>query len=298
MGKWRRVGLVIRPNKSLSWMQTHCMMPTPLHLYDDVYKIFFGSRNSENQSSIGYAIIDLNDPTEIIEYSREPVLSPGRLGTFDDNGVLPSCVVTVEGSQYLFYVGFKPGGTTRMDLFGGLALSEDSGKSFLRWSEAPILGRNKVNPFINTAPWVVKYRGEYLMYYVAGVEWIDKDLPRYNIQIASSKNCLDWDRKGKVVIDFENHENALARPYVILEDGLLKMWFSSKGKNYRFKYADSTDGVNWSRKRIDFYSSSSLSKIDNEMTCYPVFLRNKEKSYVLYNGNNYGLEGICLAIKD
>ena len=298
MGKWRRVGLVIRPNKNLSWMQTHCMMPTPLHLYDNVYKIFFGSRNSENQSSIGYAIIDLNDPTEIIEYSREPVLSPGRLGTFDDNGVLPSCVVTVEGSQYLFYVGFKPGGTTRMDLFGGLALSEDSGKSFSRWSEAPILGRNKVNPFINTAPWVVKYRGEYLMYYVAGVEWINKDLPRYNIQIASSKNCLDWDRKGKVVIDFENQENALARPYVILEDGLLKMWFSSKGKNYCFKYADSTDGVNWNRKKIDFYSSSSLPKIDNEMTCYPTFLKNKETSYVLYNGNNYGLEGICLAIKD
>lgn len=298
MSKWRRVGLVIRPNKNLIWMQTHCMMPTPLHLYDNVYKIFFGSRNSENQSSIGYAIIDLNDPTEIIEYSREPVLSPGRLGTFDDNGVLPSCVVTVEGSQYLFYVGFKPGGTTRMDLFGGLALSEDSGKSFSRWSEAPILGRNKVNPFINTAPWVVKYKDEYLMYYVAGVEWINKDLPRYNIQIASSKNCLDWDRKGKVVIDFENQENALARPYVISEDGLLKMWFSSKGKNYRFKYAESTDGVNWNRKKIDFYSSSSLPKIDNEMTCYPTFLKNKEKSYVFYNGNNYGLEGICLAIKD
>ena len=58
-------------------------------------------------------------------------------------------------------------------------------ESFTRWSEAPIIERCRVNPFINTAPWVIQGEDKLLMYYVAGTEWIHEDLPRYNIQIAT-----------------------------------------------------------------------------------------------------------------
>ena len=71
----------------------------------------------------------------------------------------------------MYTIGFKPGGTTRMDLFGGLAISQDNGKTFSRWTEAPIIERNKKNPYINTAPWVLKIKNNFVMYYVAGIEW-------------------------------------------------------------------------------------------------------------------------------
>ena len=148
--KWQKKGLVIQPDPEIWWMQTHCMLPTPYHLENSLYRIYFAGRNEKNQSHIGYAVIDLNDPELVIEYSKNAVLSPGRLGTFDDNGVLPSCLIPIGDEIYMYIIGFKPGGTTRMDLFGGLAVSQNNGVMFQHWSEAPIIGRNRINPFINT----------------------------------------------------------------------------------------------------------------------------------------------------
>ena len=188
--KWQKKGLIITPTKCHDWIQTHAMLPTPLQVDGSIYRIYFGSRNNLNQSSIGYVLIDLNEPDKIIGYSENPVLSPGRLGTFDDNGVLPSCLLAQGSDITMYTIGFKPGGTTRMDLFGGAAKSTDNGKVFTRLSEAPILERNSVNPFINTAPWVIKLPQYFRMYYVAGIEWVTPDLPRYNIQTAISQDGI------------------------------------------------------------------------------------------------------------
>ena len=179
-------GAINIPYHLMSGHHSHAMLPTPFHLYGSIYKIYFAGRNSSNQSSIYHCTVDITDPTTVLEYSELPVLKPGRIGTFDDNGVLPSCAIRVGDDIYLYTIGFKPGGTTRMDLFGGLAISTDDGKTFERWSEAPIIERSRVNPFINTAPWVIKSNDRFLMYYVSGVSWIHPDLPRYNIQIADS----------------------------------------------------------------------------------------------------------------
>src|SRR3546814_7273145 len=67
------------------------------------------------------------------------------------------------------------------------------------------------------------------MYYVAGVGWRHRDLPRYNIQYATSRDGLHWHRDGTVAIDFASDaENALARPFVLKEDGRYRMWFRSE----------------------------------------------------------------------
>ena len=292
---WQKHGLVVLPDSSSDWRHSHAMLPTPLKIHDTTFKIFFASRNKLNQSFISYAIIDIANPTQVLEYSSAPVVSPGRLGTFDDNGVLPSCALHVNDQLFLYTIGFKPGGTTRMDLFGGLTISKDEGKTFSRWSEAPILERNRVNPFINTAPWVVYHVDKYMMYYVSGVEWIHKDLPRYNIQIATSLDGLDWSREGQVVIDFKDGENALARPYVLIDNGIFRMWFSAKGQFYLPCYAESTDGFNWERYDDAVTIKPTKNGPDDEMICYPVVLKNRDQHIMFYNGNGYGKNGICLA---
>ena len=44
-----------------------------------------------------------------------------------------------------------------MHLFGGLAISYDGGITpFIRWSAAPIIERSQINPFLNTAPFVIE----------------------------------------------------------------------------------------------------------------------------------------------
>ena len=293
------MGLIVKPDGKQSWQRSHAMLPTPLQLSDSVYRIYFGSRNEFNQSIVNYVELDLKNPCEILNRASSPVLLPGRLGTFDDNGVLPSCIIQQEKTMWMHHIGFKPGGTTRMDLFGGLCLSSDGGETFERWSEAPILERNRHNPFINTAPWVIPYGEGFRMYYVSGVEWVNRDLPRYNIQTAYSKDMYSWIREGQVAIDFAEGENALARPYVVEEDGIFRMWFSSKGSYYVPQYAESEDGINWTRdpEGAGLLPSGS-SGYDEEMICYPIVLKHDGRHFAFYNGNGYGIQGICLAIED
>jgi hypothetical protein len=233
----------------------------------------------------------------LIEYAKEPALTIGDLGCFDDNGVTPSCIITVGSRKYFYYIGWNQGATVRMHLFGGLAMSEDGGKNFTRFSKAPIIERNKVNPLLNTSPFVLFDSGIWRMYYVAGVEWVHKDLPRYNIQYAESRDGFEWERTGHVCIDFSSPEEvALARPYVLLENGIYKMWFSHKGIEYRMGYAESLDGKNWFRRDDIVDLTVSDSGWDDTMVEYPCIFKHDNYSFFLYNGNNYGIDGIGWAV--
>ena len=297
---WIKRGLIFK-STSAYWMKSYAMVPTVEYISGSIYKIYFASRNDFNQSLIGYFVINL-DNLEILEVSKEPVLAPGKLGTFDDNGVLPSSIININGSKYMYYIGFKPGGTTRMDLFGGLSIFK-SENELVRWSEAPIIERCKVNPYINTAPFVIEARenstAKYFMYYVAGCGWIHKDLPKYNIQIAFSNNGLEWKRDGKVCIDFKNDDEiALARPYVLWHDGKYHMWFSYKGEAYRIGYAISDNGIDWLRCDAvgGMLNSKQEGDFDSEMVAYACVVPHKNQFFMFYNGNNYGVEGIGLAL--
>jgi len=302
--KWKKLGKIFKPQTYKWWMRTHAMNPMPVLINGGpIVRVYFSGRDEHNRSQIGWLILNLNNPNEIIEVSEEPVIPLGRLGTFDDNGVAPISMVDVKDKKYLYYVGFKPGGTTRMDLFGGLAISEDQGLSFERYSEAPILERSKINPFINTAPFVLKERDLWRMYYVGGVEWIHKDLPRYNIQYATSSDGLEWKRGGHVCIDFASkEEHALAKPWVIKENDVYKMWFgykgdASKGGAYVIGYAESKDGFNWIRN--DDYAGIDCSKSgwDSEMIEYATVVIYQDRKYMFYNGNAYGRDGFGLAVQ-
>jgi len=278
------------------------MIPVPEKLEGSLYKIYYSGRDDRNISHIGYIIIDLNNINNIQKISADPILKPGEIGCFDDNGVTPSCVIKTNNKIYLYYIGWNPGHNVRMHLFGGLAVSKDNGETFKRYSRAPIIERCKENPFLNTAPFVIKEQEEWLMYYVSGVEWIHKDLPRYNIQIATSDDGLEWKRDGTIAIDFkDDNEMALARPWVIKDDDIYKMWFSFKGdwnrdSHYRLGYAESTDGINW--ERMDECVGITVSKDgwDSEMIEYAAVVKYKEHYYMFYNGNDYGKNGIGVAI--
>ena len=299
ISKWVKRGLIVRPDPRLRWAKTHCMVPTPHILGSGLIRLYFSGRDEQNRSHIGHATLDLNADAKLIDYAAEPVLAPGELGCFDDNGVTPSCVIKVDGRLHLYYIGWNPGSTVRLHLFGGLAISEDGGNSFQRWSRAPVIERSRTDPFLNTAPWVVRAEDEYRMYYVSGCGWLNPDLPRYNIKLARSAEGKLWHRNGHVCIDFKDvTENALARPYVVFEDGIWKMWFGHKGANYRLGYAESADGIEWERRDELAGIDVSASGFDSEMIEYAAVVRHGGQRFMFYNGNNYGRDGIALALEE
>ena len=127
---WKKLGLFIEPQRDKWWSLTHAMIPTPEELGQGIFRVYYSGRNANNQSHITWADVDLNEPYHVIGHSDDPILSPGQLGCFDDNGVTPSCVIDLPtGEKALYYIGWNPGSTVRMHLFGGLAISRDGGST-------------------------------------------------------------------------------------------------------------------------------------------------------------------------
>ncbi len=297
---WKKIGKILKPRIDHFWSQSFMSLPCVIEINDEL-RIYYGSRDIKNRSRIGYVAYDLDKSKELYRTSH-PVIELGELGTFDDNGMMP-CSLIKEGDQILmYYVGWNPKSTVRFSFYSGLAISEDGGNNFKRYSKAPILERTNDEPFVNASPMVIKNNNQFIMYYVSGEGWINPELPKYNIKIAISKNGLDWERTGLTAIDFaDNGEHALARPSVLINENKYYMWFSHKGsdydlgENYRLGFAHSEDGFNWKREDKKVKLDLGENDFDNKMICYQYVFKYKNNYYSLYNGNDFGKDGIGLA---
>ncbi len=299
--RWKKIGRVWHTHDKNDWRYNHAMVPVADRVEGDIYRIYYSGRDPQNRSIVGYFLIDLNSPHDILEVSASPVLRPGQLGCFDDNGVTPASVVSIGDRKRLYYIGWRPRSTTRMGLTPGVAESTDGGLTYTRLSRAPILHPTDKEPLqLLTAPFVLKAEAGWRMWYVSGVEWLHPDLPRYNIKSACSVDGVKWEQTGRVAIDFKNpSENALARPCVLKDGKLYRMWFSYKGGEgtYRIGYAESDDSLIWERRDHEAGIDVSRDGWDSEMVEYAFVVRHKGRLHMFYNGNGYGKSGIGLAVE-
>ena len=297
--RWIKKGLIFEPPAGLTWMATHAGLPY-VEQAGSHHRVYFSGRDHEQRALIGYFECDLKHPMKILRVSDKPVLGLGTLGSFDDHGLTNSWIVGADGKKYLYYTGWSLGVTVPFYFYVGLAISEDGGESFQRISPGPILGRNEVDPYMTASPCVRIENGLWRMWYVSCTKWeIENDQPKhhYHIKYAESRDGIHWERKGRVSIDYQSKdEYAIARPCVVEEDGLYKMWYSFRGKSYRIGYAESQDGLTWRRKDEEVGIDVSASGWDSEMIAYPVVFDHQGDRYMLYNGNGYGKTGIGLAI--
>ena len=300
--KWIKKGRIFSPNGDPDWMTTHAWVPTAENIKNDLYRIYFATRNKQNLSQIGYVLIDINKPTEILEVSKMPVLELGPLGAFDDSGVFPSCIVDHDSKKYMYYVGWMQGVKVPFYAALALAISLDGGKTYQKYSRGPLLSRNDVDPYITATADVKIEVGLWKMWYVSGTQWTienNKPKPHYLVKYAESEDGINWKREGKVCIDFKTEdEYAIARPWVIKEDGIYKMWFSYRGERYRIGYAESEDGIDWERKDEQVGIDLAASGWDSEMIACTCVFEHKGSTYMLYNGNNCGKTGIGYAIME
>jgi len=298
--KWIKKGLIVRSMGKQDWMITHAWVPFADRIGEDLYRIYFASRNSQNMSQIGYVELDIKSPEKILYTSEKPVLELGPLGTFDDSAVIPSWIVGHDGKKYLYYIGWMQGERVPYYASLGLAVSSDGGESFSKFSPAPILPKNAIDPYLTASACVLIENGIWRMWYLSGLRWeIVNGIPKsyYRIKYAESRDGINWDRRGIVCIDFQYEgENRIARPCVIKEGSLYRMWYCYAIEKYKIGYAESEDGIVWQRKDDEVGIDVSSSGWDSEMIEYPFVFEHKGRKYMLYNGNNYGEMGIGYAV--
>jgi hypothetical protein len=294
---WVKRGLVLEPPDGLAWATSHAALPALEKFTNGRVAVLFSSRDEEGRARIGRAELSL-DGAETPTIRPDPVLDLGELGRFDDAGVTSSCVVDHLGQRYLYYSGWSRGITVPFYLFAGCALSDGDG--FLRVSPAPILERNEVDPYLTASPWVLVENGRWRMWYVSGTGWrIEDGQPKhwYHVKYAESDDGLTWRRDGRVCIDYRDElEHAIGRPCVVRDPDRYRMWFSVRGDSYRLGYAESEDGLVWTRRDEDVRLDGDGASWDAEMQAYPVVFDVAGRRHMLYNGNDYGRTGIGHAV--
>ena len=280
---------------------THASLSVAEKRSENIYRIYFSPRDSQNRSHIAYFEIDINEPKKILNISEKPVMMPGKLGAFDDSGVMASCVVNHNNKKYLYYLGWNQRVTVPYSNAVGLAQSHDDGETFQRIFDGAIIDRSPAEPYFTASCEVKIENNIWRMWYLSCTGWkIREEIasPFYHIKYAESDDGISWKREGKACIDYKNEEEwATTTPRVIKEDGIYKMWYSYRGvKPYRIGYAESKDGISWERKDDQVGIDVSSEGWDSEMIEYPFIFEHKDSKYLLYNGNEFGLEGLGLAI--
>lgn len=300
--KWVKKGLIYVADGSFGWVKSHAMIPTPEMISEDVIRIYLTFCDEKGIGRIGYIDVSSDNPSNILEVSENPLIDIGRPGTFDENGVLVCSVVRVPaGKKYLYYVGFELGHRIRYRLLTGLAVSVDNGRTFQRVQKTPILERSDKELFFRCGPYCVFESGVFKMWYVAGSSWTEidgKQMPEYTINYMESKDGIKWPEEGRVCIDvMGEHEHGFGRPWVVRDEKGYQMFYSirKKDKGYRLGYAESSDGLIWTRKDHEIGIDVSETGWDSKTVCYSAVLRVYGKTYMFYNGNEFGRTGFGYA---
>jgi predicted GH43/DUF377 family glycosyl hydrolase len=300
--QWEKHGLIFRPDPSRAWMRSHASVPTPLQLDGSLYRVYFSSRDEHNRSHVGFFDVDLNTPDRIIRTSPQPVLAPGPPGCFDGDGVYAECAVRHGEQLRLYTVGVTTGQTRPLFYAAiGLATSTDGGDSFRKHGRAPIMALSEHDPCLVTAPFVMEEGGRWRMWYVSGVSWTREShglQSHYHVKYAESDDGISWRRDGRVCIDFAGpHETNIARLWIVREGHRYLGWYSASGPGgYRIGYAESLDGLAWTRLDDLAGIAPSPSGWDSSAQAYPAVVRYGDRWFMFYNGNSFGRDGIGLAL--
>lgn len=310
---WRRLGRIFNPLEITDrpWLKRFAQAPATL-VFDDIVRVYFSCRpapDAQGQyvSYSAYVDLDRRDLTVIRAIAREPVLTLGGMGTFDEFGTYPLSVIRHNDEIRAYFGGWTRCESVPFNVAIGAASSTDDGKTFTRLGAGPVIGYSPDEPFVMSGPKIRRFNGLWHLYYIAGKKWIMHDgraEPVYTIRMALSEDGINWEKQNRELLPVRLEENECqASPDVTFANGCYHMFFCYRystdyrghEKGYRIGYASSPDGLNWQRDDARAGLDVAADGWDAEMVSYPHILQLDGKTYMFYLGNGVGREGFGLA---
>ena len=311
---WVKKGLVFNPTAipdRPNWMNEFAQAPCTV-IFDDFVRVYFSCRPKPDKagqyvSYSAYVDLDRNNLFNIKRLSEKPILSLGKLGTFDEFGTYPVSVIKHNGEFRGYYAGWTRCESVPFNVAIGYGISKNGGKTFEKIGDGPILSYSPDEPFILSGPKIRRFNDKWYLFYIAGKKWVTangKPEPVYTIRMATSEDGLTWNKINKELIPWRVEENeAQASPDVFFRNGMYHMFFCyrhstnyrGKEKGYRIGYASSPDLINWERDDSRAGIDISEDGFDSEMVAYPHVFELDGKIYMFYLGNHVGKYGFGLA---
>lgn len=313
--RWIKKGLIFDPSKHKLYNNCNEFAQSPQTLvFDDFVRIYFSTRNTDERGQYlsHIAFVDMStDLEKILDISSEAIIELGSLGNFDEHGIFPFSPFQDVNRILAYTCGWSRRISVPVETAIGIAESKDNGRTFQRAGDGPILGPSLKEPFLVGDGFVRKYNDTYYMWYIFGTRWIPatniEPVARvYKIGHAFSKDAINWQRGegDQIIADVLNEDECQALPTVVESGGKYHMIFcfreatdfrKNPQRSYKLGYAYSTDLVTWIRDDNNVGIKPTDGEWDSEMMCYPHLFRVKNKTYLLYNGNEFGKLGFGLA---
>ncbi len=306
--QWIKKGVIYEVDDRLPWAKSHAQIPTVDSVSSSCLGVLFSARDDSNRSLIAKIELDSANPLNIQKVQSDPIMSLGKLGSFDDCGMMPSSVVDWAGVKYLYYIGWNVRNTVPYHNSVGLAFSDDGGKSYHRAFEGPVMDRTAEEPYFCATTCVRIENGIWRNWYLSCTGWrmIDgRAEPRYHLKYAESVDGINWKREGRVAINYADlAEGGVVRASVLKNGDIYCMWYCYRGisgyrssceSSYRIGYAESGDGLVW--RRMDDLAGIGLSDEgwDSFMLAYPEVVDVAGRRLMFYNGNGFGQTGFGYA---
>jgi hypothetical protein len=303
--KWKKLGRIFSADSNSEWLNSTGIVPIPRALDDYRYRVYFSPRDRQGRSNVSWLDIDIRNPTKVLRISEQPVLVPGRLGCFDDNGAMCCWIVEHNGMEMLYYQGWNLGVTVSFYVAVGLAIrpAGQPDRPFERISEGPILERCPEEPLFIGDPGILIENGIWRAWYQSGRYWNnDGDRPwsSYDIHYMESSDGIRWNVTGRPALTFANPgEVAMGRFCPLREsNGTYRAWYCYRGNDwgYFMGHATSPDGYDWTRRDDEVGIACDPESWEGPMICYPTVVDTEVGRLMFYNGGRYGASGFGVAV--
>jgi len=316
MFKWHKLGKVFTPQdvKGRTWLKEFAQAPATL-LFDDFVRVYFSCRpladeNGQYISHSAYVDLDRVNLFKVRQVSKQPILSLGGLGEFDEFGTYPVSVIRHGVEVRAYYAGWTRCESVPFNVAIGMATSVDAGKTFIKHGNGPILSYSPDEPFVLSGPKIRRFNNIWYLWYIAGRKWklvAGRAEPVYKIRMASSSDGIHWHKQNKDLIESRlEDDEAQASPDVFYAHGKYHMFFCyryscdyrGKDNGYRIGYASSVNLIDWLRDDSKAGIDVSEQGWDAEMISYPHVFELDGQIYLAYLGNQVGRHGFGLAVLD
>ena len=313
--EWIKHGQIFNPleHQLPNGAQLYAQSPQTL-IFKSFVRIYFSTRVVDNKGKFlsHIAFVDMNNSfTKVLRVSKEPVISLGDLGSFDEHGIFPINILRVKDVVYGFTCGWSRRSSVSVETGIGVAVSHDDGLTFQRIGPGPVLTASVKEPCLVGDGFVKIINDTFHMWYIFGKGWkryspqADPDRI-YKIGHAISRDGINWIKSEslQIIADRLGPDECQALPSVIEIGSKYHMFFCyresydfrvEKGRGYRIGHAWSNDLEHWIRNDHEPNLERSDHGWDSEMQCYPHVFRHQDKIYLLYNGNEFGRFGFGLA---
>ena len=116
---------------------SHASNPTAVHLYGDIFRVFYSGRDHLKRSSVGAVDIDIIK-RKIVYVHKAPFFAYGHKDSFFSEGVSIGCIANLVNQHLMYFMGWR--NKPNEHWYGQIgALIIDNNFNLHLYSDSPIL---------------------------------------------------------------------------------------------------------------------------------------------------------------